>query len=406
MELLTHKTDRSPQIVMLRDDTALTTSIGWFVRAGARDEQAEISGVSHFLEHMVFKGTSRRSAADVNRELDYLGANSNAFTSEDSTVYYASVLPECQQQCLDLLTDLMRPKLDEQEFETEKQVILEEIAMYDDQPPYGAFEIALESFFGAHPLAARVLGTVETVSDLSVEQMRQYHQQRYSTENMLLVASGKLDTERMIDFVLKATESWPSGEAQRKLSKPKFQFHQTTITREDTQQQYAIRVWPGLDCNDPDRYALRLLCSILADDAGSRIFWELIDTGKAETATIWPQLFDDSGCLISYLCCSPEDTQENQAILQRLIGQLLKDGVTERELELARNKISSSLVLSDERPSNRLFALGSSWLSRKSYEPLDVVLSRYAAVTPAEILDVAQRTLGQSFAEVQVVRGA
>ena len=109
MELLTHKSDNSPHIVILRDQSALTTSIGWFVRTGSRDESPELAGVSHFLEHMVFKGTERRSAADVNRELDHLGAQSNAFTSEDSTVYYASVLPECQQQCLDLLTDLMQP---------------------------------------------------------------------------------------------------------------------------------------------------------------------------------------------------------------------------------------------------------------------------------------------------------
>lgn len=404
MELITHKTDNSPQIIVLRDQTALTTSIGWFVRTGSRDESSEIAGVSHFLEHMVFKGTQRRSAADVNRELDHLGAHSNAFTSEDSTVYYASVLPECQQQCLDLLTDLMQPVLDEAEFETEKQVVLEEIAMYDDQPPYGAFEIALENFFGAHPLATRVLGTVESVSDLTVEQMRSYHRSRYSTDNMFLVASGNVDADQMIDYTLRATHAWPKVEAPRKLSKPKFNFDQTTISHEDTHQHYGIRVWPGLDCNDPGRYALRMLCSILADDSGSRMFWELIDTGRAETATIWPQMFDDSGCLIGYLCCAPEDIDENQAVLERLIKELLEKGVSDHELELARSKISSSLILSDERPSNRLFALGQSWLSRKSYEPLDVVLSRYAAVTRSEVLEIAHRTLSQPFSQVQVTR--
>lgn len=404
MELLTHKTDGSPQIIILRDRTALTTSLGWFVRTGSRDETAELAGVSHFLEHMVFKGTQRRSAADVNRELDHLGAHSNAFTSEDSTVYYASVLPECQQQCLDLLTDLMQPTLDENEFETEKQVVLEEIAMYDDQPPYGAFEIALENFFGSHPLASRVLGSVESVSDLTVQQMRDYHRSRYSTDNMFLVASGNVEAEKLIEFTLNATASWPKVEAPRKLCKPKYNFNRMQIAREDTHQHYGIRVWPGLDCNDPARYALRMLCSILADDSGSRLFWELIDTGKAETATIWPQMFDDSGCLIGYLCCAPEDIEENQAVMQRLIDDLLKDGVSDHELELARNKVSSGLILSDERPSNRLFALGQSWLSRKSYEPLDVVLSRYAAVTRDEVLEVAHRTLSQPFAQVEVVR--
>jgi predicted Zn-dependent peptidase len=406
VELLTHKTQGSPQIIILRDPTALTTSLGWFVRTGSRDETAEVSGVSHFLEHMVFKGTDRRTAEDVNRELDFLGAQSNAFTSEDSTVYYASVLPECQKQCLDLLTDLMQPTLNEAEFETEKQVILEEIAMYDDQPPYGAFEIALEQFFGAHPLATRVLGTVESVSDLTAAQMREYHLSRYSTENMFLVASGNVDADSLIEDTLRATESWPKSEAARRLSKPKFHFGETVIQRNDTHQHYGIRVWPGYDCNDPRRYALRLLCSILADDSGSRMFWELIDTGRAETATIWPQMFDECGCLLGYLCCAPDDAQENQATMEKLIADLLLHGVTEHELDLARNKITASLILSDERPSNRMFALGQSWLSRRSYESLDVVLSRYASVTCNEVLEVARQTLSGSFAQVQVVDAA
>ncbi|HAC89607.1 MAG TPA: insulinase family protein [Planctomycetaceae bacterium] len=403
MELLTHKTDGAPEIIILRDPTALTTSIGWFVRAGSRDESGPLAGVSHFLEHMVFKGTARRTAEDVNRELDHLGAQSNAFTSEESTVFYASVLPECQQRCLDLLTDLMQPSLDQHEFETEKQVILEEIAMYDDQPPYGAFEAALEHLFGPHPLATRVLGTTESISDMVVDQMRSYHRQRYSTENMFLVASGNVDPDPLIELVTNQTARWPHQTATRKLSPPKFQSGQLAIRRDATQQHYGIRAWPGMDCNAPQRYALRFLCSIVGDDSGRRLFWELIDSGRAETATLWPHFFDECGCVLGYLCCAHEDVHEIEAILGRVLQQILQEGVTERELELARNKICASLILSDERPSSRLFALGQSWLSRRSYEPLDVVLSRYAAVTRDEILQVAQQTLSRPTTYVQVV---
>lgn len=403
MDLLTHKTDGAPEIIILRDPTALTTSLGWFVRTGSRDESAPLAGVSHFLEHMVFKGTARRSAEEVNRELDHLGAQSNAFTSEESTVFYASVLPECQQRCLDLLTDLMQPSLDESEFETEKQVILEEIAMYDDQPPYGAFEAALEQLFGPHPLATRVLGTSESISDMTVDQMRNYHRQRYSTENMFLVASGNVDPDSLIEYVIRQTADWPHQTASRKLSPPKFRAGNSSIHRDATQQHYGIRAWPGMDCNAPERYALRMLCSILGDDSGSRLFWELIDTGRAEAATLWPHFFDECGCILGYLCCAPEDVAENEASLGRVLQEVLQDGVTERELELARNKISASLILSDERPSSRLFALGQSWLSRRSYEALDVVLGRYAAVTREDILRVAQQTLSRPTTYVQVV---
>lgn len=403
MELITHKSTGSPEIIILKDPTALTTSMGWFVRTGSRDESEDVSGVSHFLEHMVFKGTARRSAESINRELDYLGAQSNAFTSEESTVFYASVLPEYQDQCLDLLTDLMQPTLSEQEFETEKQVILEEIAMYDDQPPYGAFELAMERFFESHPLASRVLGTTESISDLNVSQMRDYHRCRYTTENMYLVASGQIDSDRLIELTLSATATWPQSEAFRKLSKPKAKPGQMTLRREATHQHYRIMLWPGLDCNDPMRYALRMLCTILADDSGSRLFWELIDTGRAETATIWPHSFEECGCMMGYLCCAPEDAEENVTVVSRAIQQVLESGVTERELELARNKVTSSLVLSDERPSNRLFAVGQSWLVRRQYEPLDVILSRYRSVTSQDILDVAHRTLGQAGFQIQVI---
>ncbi len=403
MELLTHKTEEGPEVVVLQDPTAFTASIGWFVRTGARDEQPEIAGVSHFLEHMVFKGTHQRTAEDVNRELDHLGAQSNAFTSEDSTVFYASVLPECQTRAIDLLTDVMQPLLREEDFETERQVILEEIAMYDDQPPYGAFERATELFFGEHPLATRVLGTAETVADMTVTQMQEYHRARYTKDNMFLIASGNIDFPQLIDHVSEVSQSWPARAQSRQAAEPQYASGHALIQRESTHQHYAVQLWPGLCSNDPDRYALRMLCSILADDSGSRLFWELIDTGRAETAALWPQMFDDCGCLIGYLCCAPEDARENEAILQRVIESASRDGVTEKEMELARNKISSSLVLSDERPGNRLFALGQSWLSRKSYEPLDVVLSRYAAVSPEDIIRVAEKTLSREPATVKIV---
>jgi predicted Zn-dependent peptidase len=404
VELLTHKSEEGPEIIILHDPAAFTSSVGWFVNTGARDELSEVAGVSHFLEHMVFKGTKRRSAEDVNRELDHLGAQSNAFTSEDSTVFYASVLPECQEQAVDLLTDIMQPLLREEDFETEKQVVLEEIAMYDDQPPYGAFERANELFFGEHPLATRVLGTAQTVADMTVGQMREYHRQRYTSDNMFLIASGNINAEKLIDYVATVSQDWPTKKAiPRPATPPKFHFGEQLIERESTHQHYAVQMWPGLDCNHADRYALRLLCSILADDSGSRFFWELIDTGRAETAAIWPQMFVDSGCLMGYLCCAPEDAEENEAIMRNIIDVTVRDGVTEKEIELARNKIVSSLILSDERPANRLFALGQSWLNRRSYEPLEVVLSRYAAVSADDILSIAERTLKHDSATVKVV---
>ena len=139
------------------DSRSYSAAFGYFVRAGSRDEIDAESGLSHFLEHMMFKGTDRRSAEDVNRELDELGGQSNAYTSEEQTVYYSTVLPKFQDRLVDLLTDMMTPKLDEEEFNTERQVILEEIAKYQDQPPFGAFERSMEVYFGPRSLGRRIL---------------------------------------------------------------------------------------------------------------------------------------------------------------------------------------------------------------------------------------------------------
>ena len=403
MELLTHKSLGGPEIIAMCDPSAFTTSVGWFVDTGARDEAPEVAGVSHFLEHMVFKGTKRRTAEQVNSELDHLGAQSNAFTSEESTVFHACVLPECQERAVDLLTDIMRPSLREEDFETERHVILEEIAMYDDQPPYGAMERAMELFFGDHSLGRRVLGTAETVSEMTIEQMTNYHKQRYTLDNMFLVASGKVDFEQLVEQTESLVSSWRGRTTPRQILVPKFSASESVIERQATHQQYTVKIWPGVGCNDPGRYALRLLASVIADESGSRLFWELIDTGLAETAALWPQFFHECGCIVGYLCCAPEDTTQNIATIERVLQQVIDQGVSQRELDLARNKIISGLILSDERPSNRLFALGQSWLSRRRYDPLDAVLARYATVTPQDLQEMAAQTLAQTPTTVQVI---
>ena len=198
MKFQQRQLDNGLTIIGECNDQAYSTSLAFFVRTGSRDETPEVAGVSHFLEHMVFKGTPRRSAADVNRELDELGSHSNAFTSEEQTVYYATVLPEYQNEVVDLLSDIMRPSLREEDFEMEKQVIIEEIYKYEDQPPFGAHEKCMEAYFGDHPLANNVLGTVESVGEMTPMGMRGYFESRYSPGNITLAACGNVDFEKLV----------------------------------------------------------------------------------------------------------------------------------------------------------------------------------------------------------------
>ena len=217
-----HETlDNGLHVVAETGGAARSVSLGFFVRTGARDERDEDAGVSHFLEHMVFKGTADLSADDINAGFDRMGAAANAFTSEEDTVYYASVLPGRQEEALGLLARMMRPALRAEDFATEKLVIQEEIRMYDDQPPFGADERCRGAFFGRHPLARSVLGTVETVGGLAVETMRDYHRRRYAPGSMVLAAAGAVDVPALVgtDAGALGTDC-PSDTAARPVPRP------------------------------------------------------------------------------------------------------------------------------------------------------------------------------------------
>lgn len=379
------------EIVAECNDRAYSTAIGFFVNTGSRDETSEISGVSHFLEHMTFKGTPRRSAADVNRELDEIGSHSNAYTSEEHTVYYAAVLPEYQSAAIDLLADIMRPSLREDDFETEKKVIVEEILRAEDQPPYGAFERCMEAYFGDHPLGNNILGSVESVTALTPEAMRKYFQSRYSPGNLTLVAAGNVDFEALTEQVQTLCGAWPSYDVERPVSPPTPKSEFVSLTKESSSQEYVVQIVEGPCATDADRFANRILASIVGDDTGSRFYWELVDRGLAEYAGVGPYEFDGAGISLTYLSCSPDAIDSNLSILGDIQKKIQVDGVTEDELELAKAKICSQLVRQSERPSSRMFSIGTAWLHRRGYSTVHERLEKYQAVSVADVQALIER---------------
>lgn len=350
-------------------EAAHSASLGFFVKTGARDEHESISGMSHFLEHMVFKGTDTLSAEDINLRFDSMGASSNAFTSEEDTVYYAAVLPEKQHDALELLSAMMRPALREDDFITEKQVILEEIKMYDDQPPFGADDRCRALFFKNHPLAQSVLGSTSSIEALQVEAMREYHQQRYSSNNLVLAASGAVDFESLIKSAHRLCGEWkPSPPSNRKVSFSSSQCEAVTdvITREQAALEYAVRMSPGPAEDTNDRFAAKLLAMVIGDDSGSRLYWDLVDSGRAEHAACHHHDFLDAGIFVTQLSCEPETTH---SLLDRIVEiyQGAEDDLSTNEVDQARNKLLSRVVLAGERPRQRLFSLGLEWAHLSRY---------------------------------------
>ena len=391
MEFRNHTLENGLEIVAECSRSAYTSSLGFFVKTGARDETPEVAGVSHFLEHMLFKGTERRSAADVNRELDELGSHANAYTSEDRMVYYATVLPEYQQRALDILADIMRPALRTEDFETEKQVIIEEICKYEDQPPFGAHEKAMAAYFGEHPMGNNVLGSVESVSALTADAMRGYFEKRYSPSNIVLAAAGNVDFDELCRQAEGYCGDWENHDADRQEPALAPRHGVEVIHKELATQEYLIQISAGPTTDDDDRYPMRMMSTIVGDDSGSRIYWELIETGLAEAAAIWPYDYQRVGLVMTYMACAPEQAAENLQRLTEIQKQVEAEGVTEEELQQAKAKVCASIVLRAERPSSRMFSVGGGWIQRREYRTVKQAVERYRSVTVDEVNEALKK---------------
>ena len=391
MQFRKHTLDNGLEIVAECNPHAYSMALGFFVKTGSRDETGKNHGVSHYLEHMTFKGTPTRSAADVNRELDEIGSHANAFTSEEQTVYYAAFLPEYQDKAVELLGDILRPSLRGDDFDMEKKVILEEIAKYEDQPPFGAHEKCMAAHFGSHPLGRSVLGTTASVGALSREQMLDYFQQRYSPRNIAVVAAGNVDYDRLVSLTDKCCGSWEPFDAPRETPRADAHTSVEVIQKEAANQQYVVQIANGPAVEDDDRYAGRILATVLGDDSGSRLFWELIDTGLAECAAMGAYEYQGTGVYMTYLCCAPEDTADNLELIAKIMREAETAGITEDELAQAKSKILSHIVLQSERPGNRLFSVGGNWLQRREYRTVREILDSYEAVTVGDVVAVLEK---------------
>lgn len=353
-------------------DGALSTSVGFFVKTGARDETDALWGASHFLEHMVFKGTHDLSGDEINRRFDWMGAAANAFTSEEDTVYHAAVLPEQQHEAVSLLARMMRPALRDDDFQTEKLVILEEIRMYDDQPPFGADDRCRAAFFAGHPLARSVLGTVESITALPVEAMREYHRRRYAPDNIVLAATGAVDFAALVETARRHCGEWepqpaPSRVVPAARHPAAGRSLVESITRPAAALEYAVRMSAGPDGGDDARYPAKLLTVVLGDESGSRLYWALVDSGEAEHASLHHHDFLDAGFFATQLSCDAADVEPLLARIVDLYAQAGRHGITAAELAQARNKLAGRVVLAGERPRRRLFGVGLEWAHTGRY---------------------------------------
>ena len=287
---------------------------------------------------------------------------------------------------MDLLGDMLRPSLRVEDFDMEKNVILEEIGMYDDRPEWRLQDALLEDFFGGHPLGHRVLGTTDTVTALTAEQMRGYFEQRYSPDNIVVAAAGKIDFAKLTDQVQALCGAWAATGADRNVAVPDAGARARTVTDDKQSRHYLGLLCPGPSAQDPRRYAARVLADVLGNDEGSRLYWELVDPGLAEEAdfSFLPQ--DGSGAFMGYASCDPDRAAAVEAALLGVLDRVAAaPDLRADELERTVNKLATSATLQGERPAGRMHGLGTQWAYQGAYTPLDEELDRLRAVTVDDV---------------------
>jgi predicted Zn-dependent peptidase len=364
---------------------AQSAAVGFFTRTGARDETAEVNGVSHYLEHMLFKGTDKISAFDVNLFFDDMGAQYNAFTTEENTVFYSATLPGQIYKAIDLWSQMMRPALRDDDFNMEKNVILEEIAMYKDLPHFDVQENCRQLHFGSHPCGKSVLGSIETIKALTSTQMREYFEKRYVPNNITAVVAGDFDFDKACDLIEKGCGMWKPAQADREIEYFAGTAKKDSQSKKNLNCKHICLASPTVSYQDERSFAATLLSKIIGDDSGSRFFWELIDTAIAESASMHCEAMDGVGAFYSYIRTSSENGDKAMQIVENIFKSVKQSKISSDELQKAKNKVLSAITIKNEIPMGRLLEVGINWVYLDKYRPIEEEISLINKVTLNDI---------------------
>ncbi len=348
-----HTLDNGLKIIIERMPDVNSAAAGFLAKTGARDETPEKAGISHFLEHMCFKGTSKRDWQKITVDFDKLGSVYNAFTSEDRTFYYGWVPRKNITAQIELIADMMRPAIPADEFDMEKKVILEEIAMARDSLDHVAFDFLLQHIYEGHPLSWPVLGYDQTVSDLTRDDLAAYHERRYAADNMTLVVAGNVEPQEIIDNTAKLTADWkPAGDNHHRQT-PTPRTGTANLVLERFNQQIVAICFKGVAGNHPNHESIEAATSILGG-GNSRFYWNIVQTGLSPSAGAHHMELSDSGLTILYGQTDPDKIEELTDALRAEAKNICQKMVEEKEVQRVRNRRRTTLAIEGESPYHRL----------------------------------------------------
>ncbi|HET6954818.1 MAG TPA: pitrilysin family protein [Acidimicrobiales bacterium] len=383
------------RIVTERMPEARSVSLGVWVGVGGRDEPGPLAGASHFLEHLLFKGTAGRSARQIAETVDAVGGEMNAFTNREHTAYYTRLPAARVDLGLEILGDVLTaPAFRPHEVEAERQVIVEEILMNLDVPEDHVHTLLAEAMFPGHPLGREVLGTRETVEAATRDQIAAFFERWYRPRNLVVVAAGDLDHDRLVEGFATTLGTLDGGERPDR-SAPGPAVEPRVVLDDETEQVHVAMGWRGVDHHDDDRYALSVANQVLGGGMSSRLFQEIREErGLCYSVYSWASTYDDSGSAGVYAGTAPSRVAELLSVVDDEIGKLAASGVTEGELAVAKGFIEGSLVLGLEDSGSRMARLGRSLMARDEIVTVDEQLARIRAVTADDVAAVAARVYG------------
>lgn len=400
--IIKHTCTNGVRVIIEPITTVRSVAIGVWVGTGSRYEELQNNGISHFLEHMFFKGTQKRSAKEIAESFDSVGGQVNAFTSKEYTCYYAKVLDTHKNMALDVLADMFfESTFIEEELEKEKNVVLKEIKMYEDTPDDIVHDCISQASFGNHPLGYPILGTKETVKSFTREDLFAYKEQMYSPDAVVISVAGNVD-ESFIREIESYFGHFTSPNHEKASEKPIFLFD-TKAKKKTTEQAHLCIGFEGLPVGHERLYDLVILNNILGGSMSSRLFQEVREErGLAYSVFSYHSSYQDQGLLTIYGGTGSDQLEKLYAVILKEIEGLKQDGVTEKEVMNSKEQLKGNLMLGLESTNSRMSRNGKNELLLKRHRSLDEIIAQIDAVTLSSVNMLAKDLFDQSFSRALI----
>mgnify|MGYP000942064252 CR=1 FL=1 len=390
--------DNGIQVVAENIPYVKSISLGLWFGVGSVYESSDKNGLSHFIEHMMFKGTNTRSSKQIAQEIDAIGGQLNAFTAKECTCYYCEIINDHLDIGIELLSDMvLNSRFDPSDIQKEKSVILEEINMYEDSPEDLVYDLLSKTFFDSHPLGQPILGTEGNINSFDHSKITEYYKLHYIPNNMVVSIAGNFDEAKLIDLLNKFFSKWPTAFCRHiSYAQPPI-AKQTVFVQKDIEQLHLCIGMPTVNLASEQLYALLIFNNLFGGGMSSRLFQKIReDNGLTYSIFSYPSNYTEAGLFTIYAGMNPSQSKKVVSLIADEIKHVKENGITQSEFEMAKEQLKGNYILGLESTSNRMTAIGRSQILLGKITTPDEVLSKIDKVTMEDVLQIIDYTLNPS----------